>query len=490
MTCRSEEDDVQAEKQIQTSLQHTVNDWTGLQSPCGNQEKGQPLAEVEDLDEATRMHGLPMQARTSSNVEFPRLPRSCELAKTARYADHEQPPRVDLHRRDPIQSPGRRALKELGVSTMCSATSRFTADMGKAHQEESNEITGSQLGTHHSDLVSDLNVNRKNPGTPTATLTQKPHRGTISTALASLNEPLTAVSANILVNPWTKFTSTVDTDRFMKDTTSSTFHPTNKCPIAAARRPQNCELTSDRQSASCLLNEHVANSQRTAGDTMLRRNVKNPFGACVSSKLTTRTHDVAAADSVTVANAKAASIGEQEIKPTISNNRRDDFFGGLHPSRLTMMSVAKAPTTNKINTQSRGKIDETVRKSSRSEVAQPITRRITVKHHKRPLSQVESNRCASSASHGNPKTKTPKLGTSCARTVQRVHGLLSCVLLCVLWSEIAFFVITEYVGTGAKANITCKTTVSLTTVSVFGWSKTSVSAKVCRKESEGAQFKK
>lgn len=148
MTSRSE-DDAQAEKQIQMSLQRTVSDWPDPQSFRGSPEKAQPPAEVDVLDEAIETHGLPMQGQSSSHVNFDCRSGPCELAKSAGYTNNEQPRPVDPHQRHPFQSPERRMLKELEVSTLCPTASRSATDTGKAHQEGLNGTTGSDLGTHH-----------------------------------------------------------------------------------------------------------------------------------------------------------------------------------------------------------------------------------------------------------------------------------------------------------------------------------------------------
>lgn len=204
----------------------------------------------------------------------------------------------------------------------------------------------------------------------------------------------------------------------MKDTASSAFRSKGKYPNAAANPPENCERTSDQTSALLLLNEHVADSQRPADDSRLLWHVKDPFRARASSNRSTRTRDIAANNSVAIARTEGAEIGDPETKLGTSSNNRDDFFGGLHPSRLTMISVPKAPTMNEANAQSGIQISETVQKSKRSQVVRPSTQQTIVKSNKRPLSQVESDRNANSVSRGNPKTKIPKLSASCAGPLQ------------------------------------------------------------------------
>ncbi len=338
------DDDAQAEHQIQASLQHATENIFSLLYP---EEYGHAMKGTEDGIGTSTLDALhsEVQPSVATPASFPL--KHSEQNGRFQHADTSQSAtkvQNGIHFDVTQEEAGSGSWKLDWEATHVSSSSS-TVNAGGTNLQTSNGLKSSRFGSSSgSDEVFSTKARSNSPHRTTRTVDE----ATVDFPVASQNLP-TPTASLAVPNPWSTFAmSGLNSSAKLLLASFFSFgsRSSNKERIGA----EEVEKSDDPKYCPFAEVETAKKGQR--GDRLeLRHGDEDKTGVDETSQYPIRNIQDAGADSFVIAREAPTSDVEGRADP--GGDKSNDFFGGLHPSRMILISDRNAPPQTEMLRKSR-----------------------------------------------------------------------------------------------------------------------------------------
>ncbi|ERF70832.1 hypothetical protein EPUS_02354 [Endocarpon pusillum Z07020] len=399
------DDDAQAEHQIQASLQRATEEVIGLLHPAkhGNAGNG-----AERGTDTVTLDALPSEVQASVAAPAFFSLKHSEQNGRFRHADLSQSAtRIQngVHFNVTLEEDGSR-LRELNGEVTHISSSISTINGGGTNLQASSGLENDRFGTNQLSSSCDENPSAKDCSNSLHRQSHTVDETTADLQGASPNSPNRTTSSTV-PNPWSVFAHS-DLDSFTKRTLSSVFsfgsRPSNKARTGA----EEVEKHDDLKCCPILEMESTTQDQR-CDRSELQTGDEDQIEVDETSHNVSREVQDASADSFVTA--REAPTPDREERVDAARDQSNSFFGGLHPSRMILVSNREAPPQTGLPPESCSDMAVITWKATGANTMPLSTQQepSQIQKPKKKTTQITSNIARTSQSEGSSTRDCPKV---------------------------------------------------------------------------------
>lgn len=415
MPCESE-DDAQAEKQIQVSLQRAVGHSIDSLPTQSSEDETRSLNDAESIPNTGSADTVISDALLSQQTAVCFPAGHEEPPNTFAPDDAIKPAAVEANRRACVRRRHSNQFREFHGSSAHLLIACNTLHMDGRMREKANMATDQHWGTPVSCVQSDQGVSMRSASSPPSDVGQTAE-GTATTPAVPSSNTFGGTTSSTFMNPWSKFATAAGGSGFARHIVRAVLRGGNASSTTATGMEQELDEASKKYSAPSLLNEHVAQSRRAINITQLH-DYENKLVAAGATEITRRLSIDLSDESFR--RTSEVTPTDRGAKLSGADDKQNEFFNGIHPSRLTMISNRNASMPADIKSHLRGGNKESIRTSKPTTSKPPNTSQIGKTQKKRGKSQKRNARKRAAKCLGkNPacNSKAKKHGLNVEGTV-------------------------------------------------------------------------
>lgn len=396
--------DAQAEHQIQASLQRATEDIISLLPPAKHGTAGNG---AEHGTDTVTLDALPSEVRSSVAAPACFSLKHSEPNGRFRHADLSQSAtriQNSVHFIVTQEEDGSR-LRELNEATHMSSFSSTIND-GATNLKASSGLENDRFGTNQSSSSCDEHPSTKDCSNSLHSQSHTVKEATVESQVASQNSP-TRTPSSAVPNPWSAFANS-DLDSFTKRTLSSVFsfgsRPSNKARTGAEEVQKNDDLE-----CCPILEMETTKQGRRCDRSELQNGDEDQIEVDETSQNVSREVQNASADSFVTA--REAPTPNREERVDADGDQPNAFFGGLHPSRMILISNREAPAQTELPPKSRSDMAVITWKATGANTMPLSTQQEAsqLQKAKKKTKQITSNNARTSQSEGLSTKDSPKV---------------------------------------------------------------------------------
>ncbi|KAF7504005.1 hypothetical protein GJ744_002933 [Endocarpon pusillum] len=401
----SDDDDAQAEHQLQASLQRATEDIISLLHP----EKDGNAGNGADCGTATvTLDALPLEVQSSVAAPASFSHKHSEQNGRFRHADLSQSATripTGVHFNVTQEEDGSR-LRELNGEATRMSSSSSTINGGGTNLQASSGLENDLFGTNQSSSSCDENPSAKDCSNSLHSQSHTVNEATVDLQVASQKSP-TRTTSSTVPNPWSAFADS-DLDRFTKRTLSSVFSFGSRPSKQARTGAEEVEKNDDLKCCPILEMETTEQGQR-CDRSELQKGDEDQIEVDETSHDGCREVQDASADSFVTAREGPAPDREERVDA--DTDQPNAFFGGLHPSRMILVSNREAPPPTELPAESRSDMAVSTWKATGANTMPLSTQQESaqIQKAKKQTKQITSNNARSSQSEGSFTRDCPKV---------------------------------------------------------------------------------
>ncbi len=388
------DDDAQAEKQVQMSLQCSAGHLVGPPHSEACEERPQFLHDTEVSGECGGAIGLLPKAQSSSNVAVAYSPKHCERSRSFEHADVLQLATSKFSGTGALQEDDAGRSSELRESTPHASHCCPAVHHSGSSPDVSSVVPESYLHAKRPSSHSDQDVSMKDVSSQAPIMDQITNEAVGTPATAS-PKAFTGTRSFTSMKPWSRFATSACSGSFKMYTISSA--------LRFGSQWSSTERTGNKPSSS-MLNQYIAQNQGSR--LKLRHNGEGTYGIVETSNMLGQ--HVREPTPGSFETAREVRNTDHERDSSFRTGKQNDIFDGLHPDRLTMLSNGNALVPTAIPSESKGQGKQHGWKSTASN-PRPLNTRQDIARAKKKKSEnqeqtIADGKCSSSKS-SSPKAE-------------------------------------------------------------------------------------
>jgi hypothetical protein len=352
------EDDAQAEKQIQVSLQWAVGHSIDSLPTQSSEDETRALSDAESIPNSGSADPVISDALSSQQTAVCFPAGHEEPPNTFAPDDADKPAAVEANRRACVRRRHSNQFCEFYGSSAHLLIACNTLHMDGRMREKASMATDPHRGTPVSCVQSDqgVSMSASNPPSDVGQTTE----GTATTPAVPSSNTFSGTTSSTFMNPWSKFATAAGGSGFARHIVPAVLRGGNTNSTTATDMEQELDEISKQYSAPSLLNEHVAQSRRAINITQLH-DYENKLVAAGPTEVTRRLSIDLSDESFR--RTSEVTPTDRGAKLSSADDKQNEFFNGIHPSRLTMISNRNASMPADIKSHLRSRNEESIRTS-------------------------------------------------------------------------------------------------------------------------------
>lgn len=398
----AEEDDVQAEQQIQASLQRVAEDSVQSLPSEHSEEQTRSLSNAEGHIECGSAHVSLSKGHLSPRLAVCRSPKFRERTTCFQRADVFQPATGNQGsiKFGPLQEDDGDGFRGL-----CERNAHMSPSYPPGIENETcpKALSGPMGSRWETRQHSDQDVNMEGLGSSAPKMSRITTEAALAPAVA-LPNAFTGTASSTATNPWSTFASSTEFHSFTTHTLSSAFPFGDRLSSTATTSPEGAEKVDGFKPCPSLFSEDVAQGQGS-GRLKLQRNGRDALA--VDESLTDSSRELQNSSTDSFETTKEATFPPRERDLNVQD-KQNSFFDGLQPSRMTLISGRKSPTPMKMLSGSQRKMTMMKWKPSASNIVQSSTPQdiVKVQKEKKSNERTHGSEAKSSSARECPKVET------------------------------------------------------------------------------------